>query len=193
MTRHGFTAIALALALAVLLVGCGDQSASRPATSARAAPEQATEDPEAAQTAPEFSLPLAGGGEVSLSDYEGKILVLDFWATNCAGCVEELPEFQEMYESWDHDKLECLGVSLDGSVGMVEAFLETRDDLTLPMAVGSPEMLEAYLGETWSIPAARVIGPEGTIAYEFGPGRSAAKVERAVAELLAEGESAEGG
>ncbi|MGC9320096.1 MAG: peroxiredoxin family protein, partial [Armatimonadota bacterium] len=146
-----------------------------------------------AEIAPDFTLPLAGGGEVSLSDYEGKILVLDFWATNCAACVEELPEYQEMYESWDHERVEFLGVSLDGSVEMVEAFMDAREDLVLPMAVGSNEMLQAYLGETWSIPAARVIGPEGTIAYEFGPGPSAAKVERAVTRLLGEGEPAEGG
>ncbi len=146
-----------------------------------------------ARPAPEFALQTAGGGTASLSDYEGKVLILDFWATWCTGCVEDLPEYQAMYDAWDHERVEYLGVSLDSSIEVVEAFMESREELSLPMALGDDEMIDAYLGRRRTIPAVRVIDGEGMIRHEFGPGPSANQVGAAVERLLAEVESGSGG
>ena len=81
---------------------------------------------EQAEPAPDFELPKAGGGTARLSDYEGKILVLDFWNTRCLGCIEELPKYQELYDSWDRSKVEYLGMSLDSKIEVVEASSSAR-------------------------------------------------------------------
>jgi|LSQX01.2.fsa_nt_gb thiol-disulfide isomerase/thioredoxin len=140
---------------------------------------------ESPAAAPDFTVPLVSGGEVKLGDYQGKILVLDFWATWCVGCVEELPDYQALYEGWDSENVAYIGMSLDGDASTVAAFLEGRPEITLPMAIAPPEVVDAYIPRR-TLPSSRVIDASGALRYEFtGPG--AEKVGAAVEALLAEG------
>jgi len=188
--------MALAAATLVLVGGCGEQQAiedevmAGPEDTSVSGEEQVPEieEVEPSKEAADFTVPLVDGGEASLSDYEGKILVLDFWATWCAACVKEFPAYEELYGSWDHDKVEYLGLAADGDMGTVKAFLEGRPDLTLPMAVASDELLDAYL-PTRTLPSSRVIDGDGVIRYEF-KGAGAEKVKEAVRLLLEEDDGA---
>ena len=157
-----------------------------------AAPAVDVADVGGGEPAADFTLPLVGGGEASLGDYAGKVLVIDFWATWCGACVAELPDYQEMYDAWDHDRVEYLAVSLDTDLGVIDAWLEGRPELSLPMALGTEEMLDAYLGGRRTIPAQRVIGPEGTIVAEFGPQAEPADIAAAVDALLEDGAEQDG-
>ncbi len=197
MIRYTAIAIILAVLFGALLSGCGENPATNeemvvpePDTVSELDADAGvtTEASDSGAMAPDFTLKKVGGGEVSLSDYEGRILVLDFWATWCGACVEELPEYQEMYEQWDHEKVDYLGVSLDSDIGTIEAWLTGHPELTLPIALGTDEMLDEYLPKR-TIPAARVIGPDGRLRYELGPGPSADQVRDAVKLLLEEMES----
>jgi len=142
---------------------------------------------EEGQRAPDFTLKKAGGGEVSLSDYEGKILVIDFWSTTCGGCIADMPAYQELYNQWDHDEVEYLGMSLDTRIEIVEGFLE-RKGFELPMALLDDETRTAYLGDGIArIPQARVIDAHGVMAAVLGPGEAGAeKAAEVVDRLLAE-------
>ena len=182
----------LALVGVTALVGCkgrlpqGGTDVERPADASgqsggRSGPAAAG-DP-----APDFDLPKAGGGRAKLSDYEGKILVLDFWGTRCLGCIEELPEYQKLYDSWDHDEVEYLGPANDIRIEIVEAFLE-RKKLTLPMALIDDAMKQAYMGDQAVLPQARVIDQKGVVRHLLVTDPSASKVKQLVDELLAEAE-----
>ncbi len=196
MRTRGATIAAALVALAVL-GGCPDdgavedvpvqQTPGEPSSGAPAARDSgpAIEEAEPARHAPDFTLPTPDGGEVSLSDYEGKILVLDFWATFCAGCVADLPKYQELYQQWDHEKVEYLAVSEDVEMGVVRAFLEAHAELDIPMAWDDAQMIEDYVPNR-ALPAYRVIDGSGVIRYEFS-GPSVEKVRKAVERLLAEG------
>lgn len=194
-----WTVAALAvMAIAAALGGCGENpmvsetvQVPDPAAGIETEDRPEIEEAEPGKKAPDFTVPMVGGGEASLSDYEGKILVLDFWATFCAACVEEFPEYQELYESWDKDKVAYIGMSADGDASTVEAFMSGRPELTLPMAIASDEVMEAYLPSR-TLPSARVIDGDGIVRYEF-KGASAEKVGEAVRRLLEEdGGAAEG-
>ena len=68
--------------------------------------------------APEIALPTPKGDKVMLSSMRGNLVLVDFWATWCAPCVEEQPELKKLYSKYNHanikgKKLEILGVSLD--------------------------------------------------------------------------------
>ncbi|MFW5867363.1 MAG: TlpA family protein disulfide reductase [Armatimonadota bacterium] len=186
--------MALATAALVLMGGCGedtvtDGTAMSPEDGAVVEAEEAPEIEEAEplEEAQNFTVPLVDGGEAQIEDYEGKILVLDFWATWCAACVKEFPAYQELYAGWDHDEVEYLGLSADGDMGTVKAFLEGRPEITLPMALASDELLDAYLPAGRTLPSSRVIDADGMIRYEFkGPGVE--KVGEAVRRLLEEEE-----
>ena len=65
------------------------------------------------KSAPAFRLPDASGREVSLSKYRGKIVLLDFWATECGGCRVEIPWFMEFDRSYKSKGLDVVGVSMD--------------------------------------------------------------------------------
>jgi thiol-disulfide isomerase/thioredoxin len=83
----------------------GPQSSGRPAVIQMAAVAVGEE-------AVDFTLPRLGGGQVRLSDLQGKPVFLDFWATWCAPCVAEAPALAEIYRRYGDD-VQMLGVSLD--------------------------------------------------------------------------------
>ncbi len=184
------TIAALAALGAFALAGCRDEgtgnSTAEPPEEVEAPPEIAEIEP--AKAAPEFTVALVAGGDASLSDYEGKILVLDFWATWCVGCVAEFPRYQELYANSDREKVAYLGMSLDGDASTVEAFLKSRPEITLPMAIAPEAVVDSFLAKR-TLPSSRVIDGSGMVRYEFsGPG--SAKVKEAVRRLLEEDESA---
>src|SRR5215831_10443739 len=72
--------------------------------------------------APDFSLPDLSGQKLTLSSYRGKVVLLDFWATWCAPCREEIPRFVEMQDKYQAQGLQILGVSMDDSPEPVREF-----------------------------------------------------------------------
>ncbi|MBQ8502606.1 MAG: redoxin domain-containing protein [Bacteroides sp.] len=69
---------------------------------------------EAGQPAPQFSFPDANGKMVSLSDYKGKVVIIDFWASWCGPCRAEIPKLKKIYEEFkDNKKVAFLSVSID--------------------------------------------------------------------------------
>jgi cytochrome c biogenesis protein CcmG/thiol:disulfide interchange protein DsbE len=68
---------------------------------------------ESRKPAPRWKLPNLAGGSKQLSDYRGKVLLLNFWATWCAPCKQEIPWFAEFYDKYKADGLEVVGISVD--------------------------------------------------------------------------------
>src|SRR5258706_15995792 len=64
------------------------------------------------ESAPNFTLTKDGGGAVSLADHQGKIVVLNFWASWCPPCIDELPSLKRFAERYSGKGVEVLGVSL---------------------------------------------------------------------------------
>jgi len=73
--------------------------------------------------APDFRLTKIGGGEVSLSDYRGKVVLLNFWATWCPPCREEMPLFKDVYKKYRDNGFEIIAVSTDASTDVVKDFI----------------------------------------------------------------------
>ena len=85
--------------------------------------------------APQFTLPDINGNQVSLSDFEGKVVILDFWATWCPPCVKEVPHFIELYDEYKEQGFEMLGISLDaGGANDVKPFVEKMKDDIIPLS-----------------------------------------------------------
>jgi len=76
----------------------------------------------------DFSLPSVGGDEVKLSDFEGKVILLNFWATSCAYCRMERPALQTMYDKYKDKEFVVISVSVDRtSIDTVKKYVEEHE------------------------------------------------------------------
>jgi len=86
-------------------------------------PGCSSEGPEIGKAAPDFTLKGLDGQEVSLSDFRGEPVLLNFWASWCGPCRLEMPFLQEIYEKWSGKGLVLLAVNIQEDQGTVEDFI----------------------------------------------------------------------
>ena len=115
--------------------------------------------------APDFDLTDDNGQGVSLSDFHGKYVLLNFWATWCPPCVEEMPSLSVLHERLKDLGLIVLGVSVDESQEEYERFLK-RSRLTFP-TVRDPERSVSSRYGTVKYPETYLIDPEGVVIRKY--------------------------
>ncbi|UCE40510.1 MAG: TlpA family protein disulfide reductase [Candidatus Aminicenantes bacterium] len=115
--------------------------------------------------APDFNLKDLKGNNITLSSYKGKVLVLNFWATWCAPCRAEIPDFIEVYDEYKNKGLEILGVSVDEiSADQVQKFVE-RNRMNYPVAMATSDLFRNY-PPPQGIPTTLIIDRNGKIQYK---------------------------
>lgn len=119
-----------------------------------------------AESAPNFTLENQEGETISLDDYRGQVVIVNFWATWCPPCKAEIPGFVDLYEEYKDDGLVIIGVSLDQTGwNEVHPFIEEYE-INYPIVVGNQEIAEAY-GNIRSIPTTFVLDQDGAIAKKY--------------------------
>ena len=114
--------------------------------------------------APEWELLDLQGARVSSSEFTGKVVVLNFWATWCPPCVHEIPGFIEVQEEYEEDGVVIVGVSLDqAGPAVVEKFAE-RYGINYPVVMGDRAVVQAY-GNIQALPTTFVIDREGNVRF----------------------------
>src|SRR5436190_15302432 len=83
------------------------------------------------QIAPDFTIKDPSGKDVKLSDYRGKIVFLNFWASWCAPCAQEMPDLETMNKTFKDRRFQMMAVSTDADIKDAVKFYEERS-LTLP-------------------------------------------------------------
>ncbi|MCE5301025.1 MAG: TlpA family protein disulfide reductase [Spirochaetia bacterium] len=123
-----------------------------------------TQRPADAYRAPDFSIPSPDGSTVKLSDYTGKVVILDFWATWCPPCKAEIPFFIELYNEHKNDGLVLLGAALDEE-SKVSGFI--RDfKVNYPTGIADQKLAMQY-GGIRGIPTTFVIDREGYVVRQY--------------------------
>lgn len=115
-------------------------------------------------TAPDIEFTLMDGTTAKLSDYKGKPVIINYWATWCGYCVEEMPAFQMLKDKYGDD-ITILALNVGGdSEEDIKKFAEDNN-YTFDFAIVSNDEANKY--EVQSIPATFIIDSEGKIAYKL--------------------------
>jgi peroxiredoxin len=119
--------------------------------------------------APAFSLPLLEGGALmTLEDYRGQVVMLNFWATWCKPCEDEMPAMDRLYRALSPEGFEMLAVSVDEETELVEAFRQ-RLGVSFPILL-DPAQNAARAYQTTGFPESLLIDQEGMIVERYiGP------------------------
>ena len=165
------------------------QSAIEPLVTA--AMEQGTDvtgsiSPLIGQPAPEVSLQLLDGTPFKLSAQTGKIVVLDFWATWCAPCMQTMPLVDEAIKEFDGEMVKLVSVNLQESAQQIQPVLE-RYNLKLTVALDTDGVAAARY-EARAIPQLVIIGKEGVVRqlYVGGGSKVVDQMSAAIKEMLTE-------
>ncbi|PIQ95319.1 MAG: thiol-disulfide oxidoreductase [Nitrospinae bacterium CG11_big_fil_rev_8_21_14_0_20_56_8] len=143
------------------------------------------EYPAEAFLAPQFELPSLKGGTIRLSDYRGKILFINFWATWCTTCEVEMPSMEKLYQRFKDFDFEMLAISVDKESSLIEPYL-AKHNLTFPVLLDPESVVAKKIYKTTGVPETFIVDRNGIIRYKaIGPDNWATdKFMEAFAQLI---------
>ncbi len=135
--------------------------------------------------APAWELKDVDGKTVKLSDFAGKVVVLDFWATWCGPCLAELPEFVALQKKYGAKGLAIIGISMDeGGPGVVKKTM-SKEGINYPVVMGTGEIYAKYTGtQEGVLPTAFIIDRNGMISAAHLGLTEQAEFEKQIEPLL---------
>ncbi len=117
---------------------------------------------------PEFRLGSSTGAFVTPADFTGKTLLINFWATWCAPCLEEMPMLMELQADYGDQGLQVIGIALD-DVQRVRDFIE-KLGIDYPILVGAVDVIETnrdYGNVTGLLPYSVLVDKSGVIQWQY--------------------------
>jgi peroxiredoxin len=145
------------------------------------------------QAAPAFQLADSSGTSKRVTDYRGKVVLLNFWATACGGCKLEIPWLIELESAHKSDSFTVVGVSMDtsyeGSRSAGEAWSKVKPfvvdhKLNYPVLMGDAMLITSY--KLGAVPATYLIDKQGRIAATYSGVIDKSDVDSNINKLLAE-------
>ena len=142
-----------------LLAAC-EQGTSKPETK-RFVPE----GPRVGFRAPGFSIPTLNGNSLDLSNYRGKVIMINFWATWCGPCRVEMPSMEDLYSKYGGKNFEILAVNGGEDRNLVQPFIKNLN-LTFPVLLDEQfEVHNKY--QVTAIPSTFLVDKSGVITHRF--------------------------
>ena len=111
--------------------------------------------------APAFTLPARGGGTLDLSKYKGQVVMINFWASWCGPCRQEMPLLQNIYDKYSKQGFTLLGVSIDDDSKTAEAFLK-KTPVTFPVLFDTKSQVSG-LYQVQGMPTSVFIDRKGNV------------------------------
>jgi peroxiredoxin len=172
ISKNGKLRLLIFLFFSVIIIGCQNKNVSEePATNNSKATSNysntATNNTgnSSAELAPDFVLTDTQGNQVKLSDYRGKVVILDFWATWCPPCRKGIPDLIDLKKTFK-DRLTIIGISLDtDSKNEVVPFMKEYG-INYKVVYGDNDVVQKY-GNIQAIPTSFIIDQKGNIVTSF--------------------------
>jgi peroxiredoxin len=132
--------------------------------------------------APDLERADLSGRQVQLAGHRGKLVLLNFWASWCEPCREEMPAFSRWQTTWQANGLQVIGVSMDDSSDDVRAFLAAHP-VTFPVVMGDAQLAKSF-GGVLGLPLSYLIDGQGRVIARYQGEASLKTMEAKVRELL---------
>ncbi len=135
-----------------------------------------------AKDAPDFKLNSLDGKEVSFSDYKGKVVLVNFWATWCPPCLAEMPDLNKLYVDYKDKGLQILGLTVSSRAKDIPKKVK-QSGVTYPILLEA-EPVAAKFGGFGAIPQTFIIDKKGKIVHSITGARSYKAFEKLIKPLL---------
>jgi len=113
--------------------------------------------------APNFARTDLSGRQVQLDQFRGRVVLLNFWATWCGPCIEEIPTFSRWQHNFADSGLQVIGVSMDDDEADVKRFV-AKSSVAYPIIMGDAKLGELF-GGVFGLPQTFLIDARGRIVY----------------------------
>ena len=131
----------------------------------------------------DFDLPDLNGKILSLQDFDGKVLVINFWATWCPPCEEEMLKLNRLHQRYRKNDLVVIGIALDkDSLDLVKPFVREKG-IGYQILRGNEEVL-TNLGDFSGVPTTLIVGRKGNIKKKYDGSFDEDDLEKSLKELL---------
>jgi len=144
---------------------------------------ETNQNPWIGQPAPDFQYQDADGQSVSLSDFRGKPVLINFWATWCSPCRIEIPYILQVYDKWSDNGLMLLTINNGESASQVGEFMQSQG-LSFPVLLDiRGSIVQSY--NIVGLPTTFFIDKDGIIQYvKVGAFRSVAEIESGLSKII---------
>lgn len=184
MNRNSLVWIVVIVAVSVMLVAA--PYLARRAGLAKSPSHQAEIK---GQPAPEFALESLDGKTVRLSDFRGKAVLVNFWATWCQPCKIEMPWFEEMQKEYGPNGFQVLGIAMDDASKEDIAKFAKEMGVNYPILVGKEAVGNAYGGVQF-LPSSFFIDRDGKVVDRVFGLKSRSEIEDDIKAAMGQGRAA---
>ena len=115
------------------------------------------------QTAPDFTLKSLEGSNLRLNEYRGRVVLINFWASWCGPCRQELPLLDRIHQRYQDAGFAVLGVNVEGQAGPASA-MATKTGVTFPVLVDENQIV-SELYDLEAMPSSVVVDRDGVVRY----------------------------
>lgn len=114
---------------------------------------------------PDFTLPMLNGGTFDASEQNGKVLLVNFWATWCAPCREEIPDLIALHEELKDEDFAVIGITVDtDGIELVQKFADQMQ-INYPILLDATSEVAESFGGVYALPTTFVVDKQGTITH----------------------------
>jgi len=183
--KIGRVILAVMLISVLLIAGCSSQPGQISLGTITTCAEYTGQGLQIGDPAPIFQFQNAAGQTIALSDFKGKVVLINFWTTQCHYCRQQMPYIQQVYDEWQGKRLVVLAIDIGESPSEVAEFIQ-GEGLSFPVLLDSEAKvaIQYFRGTLPSIPTTFFIDKDGIIqGIQVGAFSSKGEIENILNQL----------